>query len=153
MRGGKRDNLWHFNHLMNPRQTSPGSNMPPYPWLFDTKADFKTLPDRIAVQTRLGVPWPAMTKDAIEQSARDQGMEIAGSLVKAGAFLPKQPDLDQDDLRNQLAESKAVAVIAYLQKLGAYQDIAAPSYPKVRSLDPDSYRRAANPVLKPEAKK
>ena len=145
MRGGKRDNLWHFNHFMNPRQTSPGSNMPPYPWLFEAKADFKSLPDRIAVQTRLGVPWPAMTQDAIEQSARDQGMEIAGSLVKAGAFLRAQPDLSQDALRNQLADSQVVALIAYLQKLGTYQEVTAPAGKDGRPLDPDSYRRATKP--------
>ena len=145
MRGGKRDNLWHFNHFMNPRQTSPGSNMPPYPWLFDARADFKSLPNRIAVQTRLGVPWPAMTKDAIEQSARDQGMEIASSLVKAGAFLPAQPDLGQDALRNHLADSQVVALIAYLQKLGTYQTVEAPAGKEGRPLDPDSYRRAKNP--------
>ncbi|RYD48661.1 MAG: cytochrome-c oxidase, cbb3-type subunit I, partial [Verrucomicrobiaceae bacterium] len=31
MRVGKRGNDWHFNHFLNPRQTSPGSNMPAYP--------------------------------------------------------------------------------------------------------------------------
>ena len=148
MRGGKRDNLWHFNHMINPRQTSPGSNMPAYPWLIDTKADLKSLPNRIAVQTRLGVPWPAMTKDAIEQSARDQGMEIAGSLVKAGAFLADQPDITPDVLRNRLAESEMVALIAYLQKLGAYQEVNAPAGNEGRPLDPDSYRRKANPESK-----
>jgi cytochrome c oxidase cbb3-type subunit 2 len=25
---------WHLIHLYNPRATSPGSIMPPYPWLF-----------------------------------------------------------------------------------------------------------------------
>ena len=145
MRGGKRDNLWHFNHMINPRQTSPGSNMPPYPWLIDAKADLKSLPNRIAVQTRLGVPWPAMTKDAIEQSARDQGMEIAVSLVKAGAFLADQPDISPDALRNRLAESQMVALIAYLQKLGAYQEINAPADKGPLPLDPDGYRREAHP--------
>lgn len=152
MRGGRRDNLWHFNHLINPRQTSPGSNMPPYPWLFDTKADFKSLPNRIAVQRYLGVPWPAMTNDAIEQSARDQGMEIAASLVKAGAFLPDQPDLDPDALRNHLADSKVVTLISYLQKLGAYQEVTAPALQEGRPLDPDSYRRATIISPKSEAK-
>ena len=145
MRGGKRDNLWHFNHMINPRQTSPGSNMPPYPWLIDAKADLKSLPNRIAVQTRLGVPWPAMTKDAIEQSARDQGMEIAASLVKAGAFLADQPDISPDVLRNRLAESQMIALIAYLQKLGAYQEINAPAGKGALPLDPDGYRREAHP--------
>jgi cytochrome c oxidase cbb3-type subunit I/II len=125
--------------------------MPPYPWLFDTKADLKALPSCIAVQTRLGVPWPAMTSDAIEQSARDQGMELAGSLVKAGAFLPTQPDLGQDALRNQLADSKVVALISYLQKIGAYKDVTTPVNDK-RPLDPDGYRNTSRGVAKPEAK-
>ena len=152
LRVGKRDNLWHFNHFMDPRQTSPGSNMPPYPWLFDTKADLKSLPTKIAVQTRLGVPWPAMSKDEIEQSARDQGVELAESLVKAGAFLPAQPDLSHDALRNQLADSKVVALIAYMQKLGAYQEINTPPSKEGRSLDPDSYRRVSAAPPKAETK-
>ncbi len=141
MRIGKRDNLWHFNHLLDPRQTSPGSNMPPYPWLFDTKADFKSLPDRIAVQRLLGVPWPAMTKDQIEQSARDQAMEVASSLVKAGAFLPAKGNLSPDDLRNTLADAKVTALIAYLQKIGAYSEVVKPEKDVPHQLDPDFFRR------------
>jgi cytochrome c oxidase cbb3-type subunit I/II len=151
MRGGKRDNLWHFNHLVDPRQTSPGSNMPAYPWLVETKADFKTLPARIAAQTQLGVPWPAMSKDAIEQSARDQGMEIAAALVKAGAFLPAKPDLGPDELRNELAETQAIALIAYLQKIGAYQKVE-PDPARTRPLDPDTNRRVSSVPPKTETK-
>ncbi len=33
--GGKYDNTWQFNHLRDPRSTSPGSIMPSYTWLFD----------------------------------------------------------------------------------------------------------------------
>jgi len=98
------------------------------------------------------VPWPAMTHDAIEQSARDQGVELAESLVKAGAFLPLQPDLSHDALRNQLADSKVVALIAYIQKLGAYQQVTTPPNKNGRPLDPDSYRRASYDAPKAEAK-
>ena len=28
---------WHFKHLYNPQITSPGSIMPPYPWLFERR--------------------------------------------------------------------------------------------------------------------
>ncbi len=143
MRIGRRDNLWHFNHFLDPRQTSPGSNMPPYPWLFKDKADFKSLPKRIAVQARLGVPWPAMTKDEIEQSARDQAMEIADSLVAAGAFISDQADLSPEELRKQLAESRVVALIAYMQKQGAYEIPEAPEIPG-RALNPDLHRGSAS---------
>jgi cytochrome c oxidase cbb3-type subunit I/II len=145
MRIGRRDNLWHFNHFLDPRQTSPGSNMPPYPWLFEAKADFKSLPKRIAVQSTLGVPWPAMTRDAIEQSARDQGMEIANSLVTAGAFLPDRPDLTPDQLRRHLCESQVVALIAYMQKVGTYEAIEG-NPGDSKSMNPDAIRQTSTPT-------
>jgi cytochrome c oxidase cbb3-type subunit I/II len=143
MRSGSRGNIWHFNHFIDPRQTSEGSNMPPYHFLAGQKADFKSLPRKIAVQTRLGVPWPAMTGDAIEQHARDQAMEIADSLVKAEAFLPDRPELQGDGLRRHLAESQMIALIAYMQKLGAYDPIEPGAAPRLAPLDPDARRRKA----------
>lgn len=139
MRSGRRDNLWHFNHFWDPRQTSPGSNMPPYPFLFSNKTDLKSLPKRIAVQTTLGVPWPAMSKNEIEQSARDQAMEISAALVKAGAFLPDEASLSEDELMRRLADTQVVALIAYMQKLGSYNV----TQPEKKIHDPDSLRSEA----------
>jgi cytochrome c oxidase cbb3-type subunit I/II len=148
MRIGRLDNLWHFNHFWDTRQTSPGSNMPPYPFLFDTKTDYKSLPKRIAVQTTLGVPYPAMTKDAIEQSARDQAMEISASLVKAGAFIPDKPELTETELMRHLAETQVVALIAYMQKIGAYETVDHRRKPS--ALDPDTIRAAAEAPAPPQ---
>jgi cytochrome c oxidase cbb3-type subunit I/II len=153
MRIGRRDNLWHFNHFWDPRQTSPGSNMPPYPFLFDTKADLKSLPKRIAVQTTLGVPYPAMTKDEIEQSARDQAMEISSSLVKAGAFIPDKPEMTETELMRHLADTEIVALIAYMQKVGSYEIVDHRREGK--ALDPDSIRKQgkAEPAISPTTSK
>ena len=116
-RGGtgfnKKDNLWHYQHLVDPRQISQGSNMPSYHWLENKKADIKALPKKIAVQRRLGVPYPPMDKNEIEQRALDQGVEIAKDLRGRGAFV--SPD------------SEMVAVIAYLQKLGHFRDLKTES--------------------------
>jgi cytochrome c oxidase cbb3-type subunit I/II len=139
VRVGRRDNLWHFNHLWDPRQTSPGSNMPSYPFLFEKKADLKSLPKRIAVQVTLGVPWPAMDKHEIEQSARDQAMKISESLIKAGAYLPNRTELQEDELMRHLAETQAVALIAYLQKIGVYENVEIKR--EKQALDPDSHRK------------
>ncbi|QTN32791.1 cytochrome-c oxidase, cbb3-type subunit I [Akkermansiaceae bacterium] len=148
MRSGKRDNLWHFNHFWDPRQTSPGSNMPPYAFLFSKKADLKSLPKKIAAQSALGVPWPAMTKDEIEQSARDQAMEISDALVKAGAFLPDESELTEEQLTRRLADTEVVALIAYMQKLGTYEASA----PLKKINDPDSLRETRRtPEPAPEA--
>jgi cytochrome c oxidase cbb3-type subunit I/II len=109
--GGKRPNSWHYQHMMNPRSTSGNSNMPSYPWLENTKTDLKALPNKIAVQQRLGVPYPAMSKDEIQQNALEQGMTIRMDLETNGAYVTE--------------DSQMVAVIAYLQKLGSYVDLAA----------------------------
>ena len=140
MRVGKRGNDWHFNHFLNPRQTSPGSNMPPYPWLFEKTADVKSLPDKIAAQSRLGVPWPVMNQHEIRDRAESQGQEIAASLVAAKVYLPDKPELQGDALRNHLAKTEAVALIAYIQKLGAYHEIVKDQPAKPSNLNPDSHK-------------
>ncbi len=144
MRGGKRDNVWHYNHFMDPRQTSDGSNMPPYPWLFEKKTDFKSLHGKIAVQQKLGVPWPAMGKDEIDAMAREQAIEIADSLVKGGVALASAIDKDGKPLTGaalarHLSETEVVALIAYMQKLGAYKMVSPEGGRKPTPLDPDSF--------------
>ncbi|MFM8357282.1 MAG: cytochrome-c oxidase, cbb3-type subunit I, partial [Verrucomicrobiota bacterium] len=56
--GGKYPDAWHYNHLENPRATSPGSIMPPYPWLLTRKLDTNVLPARIRALRKVGVPYP-----------------------------------------------------------------------------------------------
>jgi cytochrome c oxidase cbb3-type subunit I/II len=143
MRVGKRGNDWHFNHFLNPRQTSPGSNMPAYPWLFDKETDVKSLPGKIAAQVKIGVPWPAMNQHEIRDTAESQAQEIAGSLVDAKVYLPSRPDLQGDALRNELAKKQVVALIAYIQKLGAYREVDKDGKTTPSALDPDSHRRTA----------
>jgi cytochrome c oxidase cbb3-type subunit I/II len=143
MRVGKRGNDWHFNHFLNPRQTSPGSNMPAYPWLFENKTDVKSLPDKIRAQVAVGVPWPALSKHEITDMVETQAQEIAKSLVDAKVYLPSKPDLKGDELRNQLANTQVVALIAYMQKLGAYREVKPENPGQPRALDPDSQRKTA----------
>ena len=91
----------------NPRDLNKDSNMPTYWWMAETDADIKSLPAKIAAQRSIGVPYPAMTKDEIEQRAIEQGVAIATDLKAAGAFA--KPN------------SQIVALIAYLQKLGQFE--------------------------------
>jgi cytochrome c oxidase cbb3-type subunit I/II len=102
--GGKYPNSWHYFHMLDPRQISPGSTMPEYPWLFKDKTDVLSLPHKIAVQRKLGVPYPAMTEADIAKACETQAGEIAADLTKAGAQIPPNREI--------------VAMIAYLQKLG-----------------------------------
>jgi cytochrome c oxidase cbb3-type subunit I/II len=143
VRSGKRDNKWHWFHFQNPRWASEDSNMPPYPWLFEKKADFKSLPAKIAVQRRLGVPFPAWTKDEIDQQAREQGMAIARSLFEGSAPVGYEPmkDKSTEELVRYFSETQVVALIAYVQKVGTYRDIEKEGPPVPTPLDPDSYRK------------
>ncbi|MBK1828990.1 cytochrome-c oxidase, cbb3-type subunit I [Haloferula rosea] len=140
MRIGKRDNVWHFNHFLNPRQTSVGSNMPSYPFLFESKTDFKSLPKKIAVQTQLGVPYPPMNQHEINDQARAQAREIADNLATAQVIVPGQEDLKGEELAKYLADRQVIALIAYMQKLGTYKMVEKDGPPKPQPLDPDTYR-------------
>ena len=146
VRSGKRDNKWHWFHFMNPRWANEDSNMPPYPWLYEQKTDFKSLPSKIAVQSRLGVPYPAWTKDEIDQQAREQGMAIARSLFEGASPVGYEPmkGKSTEELVRHFSESQVVAMIAYIQKVGAYQVIIKAGLPTPTPLDPDSYRKVAD---------
>jgi cytochrome c oxidase cbb3-type subunit I/II len=52
--GGKYPDIWHYRHMMDARSTSPGSNMPNYPWLFEQDTDYASLPARIRAMRILG---------------------------------------------------------------------------------------------------
>jgi cytochrome c oxidase cbb3-type subunit I/II len=110
--GGKYPNLWHFNHMRNPREVSPGSTMPDYPWLYTDKTDVGALPNKISVQRKIGVPYPAMTDESITKDVAAQEQMITADLKAAGA--ETQPDRE------------IVALISYLQKIGKAELVAQP---------------------------
>ena len=133
-----RNNLWHYQHLMDPRSMSPGSNMPTYAHLAEKKFDQKTLPRKVAVMTQLGVPYPPMDGASIKIKALEQGGEIMKNLHESGVQV--RPD------------SEMVALIAYLQKLGSYdlveQKLPAPSGAPLpgKPVNPDRARDALHPA-------
>ena len=111
MRSGSRSNLWHYNHFKNPEQSSPGSIMPPYPWLFTTSADWAAVESKLKVQRILGVPYAPLSAETIQLMLHIQANEIVANL---------ETELVTADPQSQL-----VALIAYLQKLGQSEDIQA----------------------------
>lgn len=102
--GEKYPDSWHYNHMLNPRSTSPKSNMPNYPWLFKKTTDYSSLPSKINVQKILGVPFPDWSPAEIDSSAKAQAREIQKRLETQGV------EVEQD--------AQIVALIAYLQQLG-----------------------------------
>jgi cytochrome c oxidase cbb3-type subunit 2 len=55
--GGLFSDDWHRAHLLDPRSVVPGSNMPSYPWLFETPVDSDVLPRKLAALRAVGVPY------------------------------------------------------------------------------------------------
>jgi cytochrome c oxidase cbb3-type subunit I/II len=102
--GRKYPSLWHAQHLIDPRSTSPGSNMPPYAFLVDGKVDFGRTGAKLDALSRLGVPYSDAQIDGAGGEAQAQAKGIADELAQAGVAVP--------------ADSEMVALIAYLQSLG-----------------------------------
>jgi cytochrome c oxidase cbb3-type subunit I/II len=104
--GGKYPDAWHYNHMDDPRLTSPGSIMPRYPWLLTQKLDTNSLPARLAALRKTGVPYPPGFENG------DAQMELRAQAGKVIA------NLAQGSITNAPPDTEIIALIAYLQRLG-----------------------------------
>ena len=102
--GGRYPNLWHYAHLMDPRSTSPGSNMPTYRWLEAAHIDTKMMPKKLGLMQKLGVPYTNRDIDGAESSAHAQGDAVVADLGSQGISTEWNTEV--------------VALISYLQRLG-----------------------------------
>jgi cytochrome c oxidase cbb3-type subunit I/II len=102
--GGKYPDAWHYEHMRDPRSTSPGSVMPPYPWLHRDKIDPSDIGASIRALAKVGTPYAATDDGSIARSLQAQGVTITTSLAGSGI---------------QAAwDDEIVALVAYLQRLG-----------------------------------
>ena len=103
--GGRYSDVWHYRHMLDPRELSPGSNMPAYMHLQDSLIDFSDTPDKLRAMRTVGVPYTPERIAAASGEAEQQAKLIVTGLAKeAGASLNTHSEL--------------VALIAYLQRLG-----------------------------------
>lgn len=102
--GGKYPDAWHYEHMRDPRSTSPGSIMPPYAFLLEWRIDPEDVAASVRALNRLGVPYEDTSLEAIRSSIDAQAATIVRNL--AGANIETEPDRE------------IVALIAYLQRLG-----------------------------------
>ena len=88
--GGKYSDQWHRDHLNNPRDLVPESNMPAYPWLLTNTVDNASLPAHMKALRSVGVPYTdeqiasasAETKGKTEVEAVIAYLQVLGTLVK-----------------------------------------------------------------------
>src|SRR5690625_3112008 len=55
--GGRYTDEWHVAHLINPRDVSPNSVMPGYPWLARNTLNIEDLDLHLRANQRVGVPY------------------------------------------------------------------------------------------------
>lgn len=102
--GGKYSDAWHYNHLVDPTSMSPGSIMPPYPWLTEQKLDISTTPDKIRAMQMLGVPYATGFDKQANQDLKIQADKISSALKQNNIIVKSDREI--------------IAIIAYLQRLG-----------------------------------
>ncbi len=123
--GGKRPNLWHFNHMYEPESMMYGSIMPNYKWIVTNDLDTSDIKEKLKTLRKLGTKLKDGTEyytdEYIENAPKlleKQAKEIAADLeannvesteAYAKAFGNKKVDLSKKEI---------VALIAYLQRLG-----------------------------------
>lgn len=126
--GGRQSHFWHMLHLAQPSQVVSGSIMPNYRHLIAGRTNFEDIRARVRAMAMLGVPYGDAVNDAPDL-ARAQALEIASAMIEQaqgldvlqGSLADHAPPVDAADL----SERKAIALIAYLQRLGV--DITRPA--------------------------
>jgi len=105
MRVGKKyPNSWHYHHMREPVSMSPGSIMPPYPWLLDNELNTADIEQKMKVLKTLGVPYSDEEIKNAKKSIDEQATKIVENLKKEKVKVSKDKEI--------------VALIAYLQRLG-----------------------------------
>jgi cytochrome c oxidase cbb3-type subunit I/II len=113
--GRKYADVWHYKHMIDPREISPGSNMPPYPHLARETIDFSGTPAKLRAMRNVGVPYqPEQIQTARDEAQTSAAAIAAGLATNAGVAVCDEPTEGCDLVVN----SRMVALIAYLQRLG-----------------------------------
>ncbi|HWP93208.1 MAG TPA: cytochrome-c oxidase, cbb3-type subunit I [Thermodesulfobacteriota bacterium] len=104
--GGKYPDMWHLRHMIDPREITPNSIMPSYPWLAHKKINYLSLRKKLSVMKRLGVPYDDDTVANADIYAQKEAERVYEGL------------LSQDPSLTEVKDTEVIAMIAYLQALG-----------------------------------
>jgi cytochrome c oxidase cbb3-type subunit I/II len=102
--GGKYPDTWHYEHMRDPRSTSPGSIMPTYPWLLSQRYDTADVVASVRALRKVGLPYTDAEIAGAPAAMLAQAGDIVARLASGG--ITTDPDRE------------IVALIAYLQRLG-----------------------------------
>jgi cytochrome c oxidase cbb3-type subunit I/II len=102
--GGKYPDAWHFEHMRDPRATSPGSIMPVYPWLYRQKIDPVDVAKSVRALAKVGTPYAATDDASVTAAVKAQADKIVANLATTGITVAWDDEI--------------IALISYLQRLG-----------------------------------
>ncbi len=102
--GGKYPDAWHYEHMRDPRSVSPGSIMPPYPWLLKWTVDPADITASVRALSKVGTPYESTDQEWVAAQLQSQGQGIVTALSQTGI--------------ETTWDREIVALIAYLQRLG-----------------------------------
>ena len=96
--------------MEEPEVMSPGSIMPPYPWLLDQDLNTEYTVAKLKVLKMLNTPYGNNYEETAIDQLEKQATKIAAALREQGV---EQEDLEKKEI---------IALIAYLQRLGTDAD-------------------------------
>ncbi len=103
--GKKYPDMWHFEHMLDPRKIQPKSIMPEYSWLARKTIDYSQIKKKLNVLRNLGVPYTPEEVQNADIDAEAQAKIIADGLKNQGVTA-------------KIDNKEILAMIAYLQALG-----------------------------------
>ena len=126
--GGKQSSFWHWRHFENASNMTKETVMPVYRHLLASKLALGDVGQRIQTENRLGAPYDlSLSEDEtievkFEKMAKQQAELIAAEIISQGGPVAYQGNLIKD--------TSAVALIAYIQRLGTDLNRPAPAASK-----------------------
>jgi len=120
--GNKYSDLWHVNHLIDPRSVVPESVMPGYPFLAKKELNIPDIAADLKVNTFIGVPY---TEEQIANAKADLMAQANPDDDNVDGFEERYPTAvirDYDGNPDKVTEMDAM--VAYLQMLGTMVDFS-----------------------------
>ncbi|WP_299525997.1 cytochrome-c oxidase, cbb3-type subunit I [Winogradskyella sp.] len=121
--GGKYLDSWHFKHMYDPQEMSPGSIMPAYQWLIRNELDKSMTEKKMEAMVSLGVPYTEEEIANAQELMDAQSETIVNSLIEDPDLSASFESGKKEALANgedyvEMKDREIIALIAYLQRLG-----------------------------------
>jgi cytochrome c oxidase cbb3-type subunit 2 len=119
--GGRYSDEWHVDHMEDPRALVPESVMPRYPWLVETRLDYRHAADHLWANRAVGVPY---TDEMMAAAVRDVRAQVDPDHDGVDDLLARYPKAQVRNFDGEPEITELDALIAYLQMLGTLVDFS-----------------------------